>query len=335
VARVTEHIGKLLREHDCVIVPGLGGFVGNYQPAKVHPTSYIFNTPSKSIAFNVNLRNNDGLLLNAIVEQEQVSVQTAENELRLFVAQIRDALQEHKPVKLPGIGRLTVDAEDHILFIPDNSKNYLPESYGLYSFVAPPVIREAQKEIPHTQPRLRKERKQRTFSDVFLPAAAVLLLLLITVQIYIQSTIEGYNYAEIFGLDKFFSNDELILDRYKPMETELNSSLLAARKVDTVSALPLLPDIIQPDAAQENSDITPAVQETKGYLLIAGALLSVEDAMREVDKLRNKNYTGFVLYKNGYQMVAIGIPDSVSPATFRELFIEDTGIGDAWVLRNK
>ncbi len=336
--RITQHISRLLLEHDCVIVPGLGGFVGNYQPAKIHPTSYIFNSPSKSIAFNVNLRNNDGLLLSSIIEEEKLSLQSAESELKSFVAQIQDALRDHKPVKLPGIGRLTVDIENNLQFIPDNSQNYLPDSYGLYTFVAQPVLREKETAIRHIETiKIKPQKKRKSFGEVLLPVAAVLLLVLITVQIYIQSTIEGYNYAEIFGLDKVFSKDEFILDRYKPVESQINPSILNYRTVDTMHTRPinLTPqELIQPPLNKEPL-VSKKDQDHTNYLLIAGALNEVASAQQIVDRLKLKGYAGYVLEKNGYQMVAINIPDSLSIKTYRELFIEDTGIDDAWVMRNK
>jgi len=338
VLRITQHIGKLLLDHDCVIVPGLGGFVGNYQPAKMHPTSYIFNSPAKSVAFNVNLKHNDGLLINAIVREEVINTNQAEQHLREFVDQIQDALHEHKPVKLPGIGRLTVDVENNIVFIPDNSENYLLNSYGLYSFNAPPVLREKETAIRHVEKVIvRQEKRKKSFSDVFLPIAAVLLLLLITVQIYVQSTMQGFNYAEIFGINKL-QQEEVILDRYKPVEIRTNNTIFNYRAADTAAAViaPLENTaLVTPDTNKEETSTLLKKSEKVKYLLIAGALNEIGAAQKIVDDLKKKNYEGYVIERNGYQMVAIGIPDTVSPATYRELFIDDTGIGDAWVLRNK
>ena len=58
-------ISKLLFEHDCVIVPGLGGFITNYKPAIIHPQHHTFHPPSKQIIFNAALNSNDGILINA------------------------------------------------------------------------------------------------------------------------------------------------------------------------------------------------------------------------------------------------------------------------------
>ena len=59
---ITAFIRELLFGHDCVIVPGFGGFIGNYTPASIDKSSGTFYPPVKQISFNRNLNHNDGLL---------------------------------------------------------------------------------------------------------------------------------------------------------------------------------------------------------------------------------------------------------------------------------
>ena len=40
--RIDEHISGLLYDHDCVIVPDFGGFVGNMRPARLDGTRHRF-----------------------------------------------------------------------------------------------------------------------------------------------------------------------------------------------------------------------------------------------------------------------------------------------------
>ena len=71
--KLEQYISKLLYQYDCVIVPGLGGFVANYKSATIQPVQNTFSPPSKGISFNKNLNNNDGLLANFIAQEETVS----------------------------------------------------------------------------------------------------------------------------------------------------------------------------------------------------------------------------------------------------------------------
>ena len=66
------YINELLYIHDCVIIPGFGGFVGNHISAKLNKASKTLTPPSKQILFNENLKTNDGLLINYILENENI-----------------------------------------------------------------------------------------------------------------------------------------------------------------------------------------------------------------------------------------------------------------------
>ena len=57
-----KYIRELLLQHDCVILPGLGGFVANYRPATFDAFQKTAIPPSREILFNANLMHNDGLL---------------------------------------------------------------------------------------------------------------------------------------------------------------------------------------------------------------------------------------------------------------------------------
>ena len=59
---LSQHIEVLLLENDCVIVPGLGGFVAHYTPA-IQVEENMFLPPTRTIGFNPQLKLNDGLLV--------------------------------------------------------------------------------------------------------------------------------------------------------------------------------------------------------------------------------------------------------------------------------
>ena len=59
---IDNYICELLYDHDCVIIPGLGGFIANFEPARIIRKQHTIMPPSKKIAFNGKLKNNDGLL---------------------------------------------------------------------------------------------------------------------------------------------------------------------------------------------------------------------------------------------------------------------------------
>lgn len=150
------YISELLYKHDCVIIPALGGFVANYQPAKINDLQNTFYPPSKSISFNKNLVNNDGLLANHIAQKENVSYPNACKRMEQEVAGINASLKNKKRVVLKDVGTLFLDAENRLQFEPAENINYLLDAYGLTIFQKQPIKRATLEE------KITKEFKDRT-----------------------------------------------------------------------------------------------------------------------------------------------------------------------------
>jgi len=141
-ARTTHYISELLFTHDCVIVPGFGGFVCTYAPAKIHPAQHVFTPPSKQVFFNKHLQNNDGLLVNAIATAVPCSFGDAQKDVNAFVAAIQNEIKQGRKVELPHLGTLSVDPEGNVSFENAPDVNFLVEAFGLSSFQTMPILRD-------------------------------------------------------------------------------------------------------------------------------------------------------------------------------------------------
>ena len=69
---ITRHIADLLYNHECVIVPGLGGFIKAYHPARIVHATHEFRPPAGTVAFNAGLAGNDGQLANYIASTKHI-----------------------------------------------------------------------------------------------------------------------------------------------------------------------------------------------------------------------------------------------------------------------
>ena len=136
---IISFIRELLFSHDCVIVPGFGGFVGNYAPARIDRATSTFYPPAKQISFNRNLRNNDGLLAGRISEHLQISFNDSVSLIEEFVSDIRSRLERKEKVVFENIGSFSVNHEGSIQFEPEGNVNYHRSSYGLESFQFSPA----------------------------------------------------------------------------------------------------------------------------------------------------------------------------------------------------
>ena len=139
--KLEHYISELLYKYDCVVVPGLGGFVANYKSATILLVQNTFSPPSKSISFNKNLNTNDGLLANLIAQKEGVGFDLAIKQIEDRVASINHDLKIKKRVLLQDVGTLFLDGENRTQFEPQNTVNYLLGSYGLDVFQKQPILR--------------------------------------------------------------------------------------------------------------------------------------------------------------------------------------------------
>ena len=180
--KLTPHISYLLYRHDCVIVPGFGGFVANYQGAKIHPTQHTFSPPCKNIAFNRSLQNNDGLLANRIAAAENISYPEANQAIAREIESWNRTLDNAKKLSLDRIGVLSFDVEKNLRFEPDTKVNYLLDAFGLSEVQSPPVKREGalDKIAADTSGRnktTQKAKVRRLSPGLWKVAAAVLILI--------------------------------------------------------------------------------------------------------------------------------------------------------------
>ena len=161
---ITAFIRELLFGHDCVIVPGFGGFIGNYTPARIDKNSGTFYPPVKQISFNRNLNHNDGLLIGKISGFSNMNYGDARNMIEEFVAELRKKLEKGEKIVFENIGSFVNNQEGNIQFEPDRNANYHLDSYGLESFQFLPlegydvrkrIIRHVEKD-PVRQASMRK-----------------------------------------------------------------------------------------------------------------------------------------------------------------------------------
>src|SRR5438128_1060900 len=114
--KIDKHISELLYDHDCVIVPSFGGFLASYLHAQLNTTQHTFYPPSKKIAFNIFLKNNDGLLANYIAQQESLTYSDALNGIEDFRLDAMKQLQNGKKIVIENVGELFYDKHNNLQF---------------------------------------------------------------------------------------------------------------------------------------------------------------------------------------------------------------------------
>jgi hypothetical protein len=144
--KIAKYVGDLLYDYECVVIPGLGGFITKDNPVSINEVTHNFSPPFRSIHFNIHIRANDGLLVNHVAQQEQIGYKTAKQKVDQFAFQCRTALEAGKKINFNKVGSICYDNDKNIIFNQDVKSNYNPNSFGLTSLVSPAIRRVTDEE---------------------------------------------------------------------------------------------------------------------------------------------------------------------------------------------
>lgn len=147
--KIAKHVGDLLYDYECVVIPGLGGFLTQEKPSSINPVTHQFRPPYKEISFNAFLKTNDGLLINYVARQEGMDYKAAKEQVDHFVLQCDRALNDGKKINFHNVGYLYQNDNNQIVFSQDAGINYNSEAFGLGSFVSPAITRSTAEEKIH------------------------------------------------------------------------------------------------------------------------------------------------------------------------------------------
>lgn len=289
---IQSQIHRLLVKHDCVIIPEIGGFITNYHSAEVQHkerSNYVFMPPSKDIVFNSSLKNNDGLLIQYIVENKPTSYPKAEKIVHRFVKDISKQLQEGKPVTIKKTGVLFLDREGNIQFNPDNSMNFLVNSFGLAPFEFNALENETEKYVAKKtkQPQRKTSGNAKRWRTIRTIAIALPVALALTVVPLSFETVR-----DTLG----FSNPDVHqnqLEQYDSQQANLFNHHIT--KNNAISK-----------ANQEQEIIDDEQKPAECYYIIAGSFSSVENAKTLENQLKAQNYKAVILSNDKKHRVAYG-----------------------------
>jgi hypothetical protein len=166
---VEQLIGDLLLQHNCVIVPSFGGFVAQRTSAKIDSAKGVIIPPKKSVLFNKQLINNDGLLIAALSQANSIPYSEAAEEVQAHINEWEARLQMGGRITIDRVGNLFYDQERNLCFEQDRFYNLLLESFGLSSVhfvsVADAQAQESHQALLHVVKAVEMEQKQITPSS--------------------------------------------------------------------------------------------------------------------------------------------------------------------------
>ena len=317
-------ISQLLYRYDCVIIPGFGGFVTQFKSAAIDRQAHSIYPPSKEVSFNSMLVKNDGVLVNFVAEDQDLSYNSAQNLIDIQVEDWKKQLR-FQDLYLAKIGRFHLGLEQQILFEPENSTNFLTDSFGLSAVIAKEI--EAQVKKPLIQ-RVPKEKTKVVSSRTnYLKYAAVFAI--------------GLSVIGLVGAEQIYSKyrqarteQVRVEDQYKQERIE-TATFAIDRNLPTI--LVPVKKLSSSDKA-EKTELVEEMEITKTYFVIAGAFRDQNNAKKKVSQLLKSGFEDASELGankwNLYQVSFGGFQDRLEAEKLLKQ-VRLSGAPDAWVLEQK
>ncbi len=334
---IDQYISDLLYKHDCVVLPGFGGFVGNYCAARVHPINHTFHPPSKNILFNSKLTGDDGLLTHSLSVSENISYEEAKSTLKSFTKECQDKLKNGETLNFDKIGTIRKDIEGSLLFSQDSTINYLEESYGLPSFVSHPIIREKihrqlEKKFIDRKPVSERHKKKRAIYIAYL--AVIPILFFLGWSIFPFSSDNNGTQESSIGISTELSDEPLIVKKEIPVK---NAEVTPIKTEEDLSPSE---ELLSEDASSKALPGAKSAifQEKKpNYFIIGGAFQYEANSQKLIAQLHLKGYDAEYagLSRHGLHMVCYLKTEDKNEALMNLAIIRKQDNPTAWLLKKK
>lgn len=169
----------LLFEHDCVVIPGFGGFIKRENPTVLDTNKATLKPKGETIFFNGALQQNDGLLANHISLNYTISFHDAFNLIQSWVSDTEKAIVLNGRFKFGKLGTFYVNAEGKKWFAPDTKLNFSKKSFGLETIIAKTIVDENKVELDKSPKEqvLNKLNVLKPKTGIFYKIAASFLVL--------------------------------------------------------------------------------------------------------------------------------------------------------------
>lgn len=173
--KISSYIFELLQSHDCVIVPNFGALVARNISAKISSDGSKIFPPNKELSFNKNLVKNDGLLINAISSNENISYEGAEQKITNWVRRTNKKLEKQRYIEIKNIGSISLENTKYV-FVPNQNSIFLKSSFGFNSIDSSQIT-----------------RRQKSINNDYLKYAAILIVFLSLTGVFTKSYFDSVN----------------------------------------------------------------------------------------------------------------------------------------------
>lgn len=325
---VLDYTRKLLYEHDCVVLPELGGFLAYFSHAFYSEHNALYHAPQKRVAFNEALKLDDGLLTHYMTINEQITREEAQLRIRQFVEEVKNTIKEKGSFLLEGIGTLEANDEGKFQFEPTVDTNFYAEGFGLKSVAvvtATPAVLESTTNVDWTSgdraaEDLEVEVPRRRRSRIVIYIGGFLLLgtalvggltqlpseslksslnpfeLVTTVKGWLASDKKGNTVKEssVKSTETIQQKPEMIADEVVKSDNIAESNKKISVKIVTANETVKSENksVDEPKKVEANASSSVSSDVNGEFLVIAGGFSKIENARNLTAKLQSQGFEG-------------------------------------------
>jgi len=312
-------------------VPGFGGFVARPVSAQFSKTGNMLLPPGKSLVFNKNLSNNDGLLAAHIMQKQSLQFKEAVAKIEQWVSEGRRQLETKKRLELESTGLLYYNSENTLLFEPSLQKSHEMNSFGLVAVNAVKLSKE-----DNTQTIEEKEFVDRTLQGRIAGTKTLMRISVVVSSILLFTFLLLFTAKQLpisnalASLNPFASEEPVYKTQNYNLETLLNSTEKKTAKELVTNTVKLSstsektfvvrPDTVHTDktAVIKSNFNSASIHTFEGpFQIVVGCFAVKQNAQKLIHQLKNQNTEAGISGQNAKGLYVVSVAGFTSESLAR------------------
>jgi CCDC81-like prokaryotic HU domain 1/CCDC81-like prokaryotic HU domain 2 len=316
----------LLYEHECVIIPQLGGFVVNAKDFTFNEQEGKIYPKKKYVAFNEKLKTDDRLLSTEWAKNKAISLKEASLEIAELSKRLKSELTSFGTVQLGILGTFTLNQENRISFSPNPDFNADLSVFGLFPVGLGQIPARVEKK-PVLIPTITTEDLPEISSTGHQPVK-------LTKSVYVYALLAFL----IGGLGAFF----LTAPATNQSQSSLNP-IKIEKKVDVAPVKTVAPAVVDtlpvktieaPVIAPVN---TPEIKDEDVIYLVAASFQSLKQAEKGLKEFKSRGFDqAEIILKNEqtkFYRISLGTEHSMDAGYAKASELKEKKKVDIWVYK--
>lgn len=311
---LVSHIEFLLHDHNCVIIPGFGGFVINSSPARRDGMA-TFHPPVSELVFNRYLTHNDGLLAQSFMKSDSIPFEAAMQKIEHAVQEMMRELREGRKIELGALGQFEMNSIKQFVYKP--TAYVQPLFFGLKTASLKPLVQMQPSTV-----KTHGEQKSPRLRTVGITAAAAAVLLLLMFLLPVGDRTIVHQSAQIISeIDLFGSRP------HQPKSDEAIAEMVEAEEST---------DVTMEEATVAEPEILVSNDQMPRYYIIVGVYEVKEVAEKMMEKLMDGGFTerGWMKRPGRIDVYAASFADrEEAEGTLKKIHLDYPAYREAWILK--